>query len=114
MKFFMPLAEDSAQAERAYAGVKAFLKQELGARFSDRRVQHLSWWHEGTHHTARVGEETGFNREVVITILYNPERDLYFVCTPNRGVLGDMPIHVGGPSVTSVGDFESAVPPGNR
>ena len=106
MKFFIPAAKDAEQERSVYGGIKKFLGEELGAEISERKVRCLRWHHEGKSHEAEVGKETGFNRELVIAILYEPSRKLYHVCTPNRGVLRGMSIQAGEWSVTDSYDFD--------
>ena len=107
MKFFIPAASGPEQTASIYESIKQFLGEELGAVFADRKVHRLGWMHDGKAYTAEVGQETSVNREPVIAILFEPARDLYHVCTPNRGVLRGMSILAGGHSVTMVSDFEA-------
>lgn len=106
MKFFIPAAESPEKEQEVYNAIKEFLGKELGASFSDRRVRVLRWVHEGTEHEAEVGKATAFNGEVVVAILYEPARNLYHVCTLNRGVVRGTSILAGEPSVTGCVDFD--------
>lgn len=105
MKFFIPGARSEEEAVKVYRAIKAHLRQGLGARFADRKVRLLRWRHDGKKYEAEVGKCTSFNDEIVIAILYEPKRNLYRVCTPNRGVLRGMSILAGGQSVFTVADF---------
>jgi hypothetical protein len=107
MKFFIPGANAAEQEQQVYSGIKTFLGKELGAQFSDRRVHILRWRHDGKEYEAEVGKTTNFNGEVVIAILYETQRDLYHVCTSNRGVVCNMSILAGGHSVKNCVDFDS-------
>lgn len=106
MKFFIPAAQDEAQEQRVYDAIKEFLGSELGAAFDDRRVFSLRYVHEGKEYYAEVGKPHNLNGEPVVAILYEPGRNLYHVCTTNRGVARGMSILVGGYSVRSSEDFE--------
>ena len=93
MKFFIPLAKDAEQAERAYEAVAKFVH---GAVTKD-RIWKLSWRHKGMDMVAEVGKtlhpyyQTG--QEVVIAII--DCGTCYSVCTANRGVARGEPIRAG-------------------
>jgi hypothetical protein len=106
MKFFIPAAHSVEQEQWVYASIKAFLGKGLSARFSDRRICFLRWWQDGKGHVAEVGKPTTFNGETVVAILHEPARNLYHVCTPNRGVIRDLSILASGKRVTEIRDFE--------
>jgi hypothetical protein len=59
--------------------------------------------HEGRALQARVGEVDEIQGEMVYVIF---ESQAYLVCTPNRGLLRDMPILVGKNEVHHVVEFE--------
>ncbi|OYQ68016.1 hypothetical protein B9G53_00365 [Pseudanabaena sp. SR411] len=107
MKFFIPASKSPEQEKKVYEEIKTFLHQELDAKFSERRVRILQWKHDGNQYEAEVGKTTSFNGEIVIAILYENGRDLYHVCTPNRGVLRGGSILAGGQSVFGNIDFDS-------
>ena len=88
-----------------YDGTKKFLSEEMGAVFSDRRVFSLEYRHDGKDYDAEIGKRHGYS-EIVIAILYEDLRQLYHVCTPNRGVLRGMSILVGSNEVRAAQDFE--------
>jgi hypothetical protein len=106
MKFHIPAADSPEQEARVYDSIKKHLGQELGAQFSDRRIRTLWWHHDGKEYTAEVGKTTSFNGEMVIAILYEQLRDLYHVCTPNRGVIRGGSILAGGHTVSVHEDFD--------
>ncbi len=106
MKFFIPHAKDAEEERRVYEGIKTFLTKELGAEFTDSKIRSLRYVHEGRKYHAVVGQPHDLNGEPVIAILYDRSRNLYHVCTPNRGVLRDMSILVGSGSVSDVEWFE--------
>jgi hypothetical protein len=105
MKFFIPAASSPDEATRVYASIKTHLGQGLGTQFADRKIRALQWTYDGKNYEAEVGQTAAFNGEQVIAILYEPQRDLFHVCTPNRGVLRNMSILAGGHSVHGVIDF---------
>jgi hypothetical protein len=107
MKFFIPAAESAERADQVYAAIKTHVGEGMmgGTTFADRKVRFLRWQHDGNEHEAEVGKATSFNGELVIAILYEPARNLYHVCTPNRGVLRDISILAGGASVLEARDF---------
>ena len=106
MKFFIPAAEDKAQEQRVYSSIKEFLGKELGAVFDQRRVFNLHYVHNGKKYYAEVGRQDSGNGEPIIAILHEPARNLYHVCSTNRGVVRGMSILVGEGSVRSHEDFE--------
>ena len=106
MKFFIPAAEDKAQEQRVYTSIKEFLGKELGAVFEQRRVFSLRYVHNGKEFYAEVGKRDAGNGEPIVAILHEPARNLYHVCTTNRGVVRGISILVGAGSVKSCEDFE--------
>ena len=106
MKFFIPAAHSIEQEQWVYASIKPYLGKGLSARFSDRRVCFLRWWQDGEEHVAEVGKPTTVNGETVVAILREPGRNLYHICTPNRGVIRDLSILASGKHVTEIRDFE--------
>ena len=106
MKFFIPFAKDEKQEQEVYSGIKQFVSEELGATISDRHIYSLEYVHEGNSYYAEVGKSHALNGEPVIAILYEELRDLYHVCTTNRGVVRGVPILAGAHSVKSVTHFD--------
>jgi hypothetical protein len=95
MEFFIPSAEDGAQAERVYAATKKFLSEGLGAVFTEERYFKIRYEHNGEEHDAEVGQPHYVNGEPVVAILYDRRFHIYHVCTLNRGVARGMSILVG-------------------
>lgn len=110
MKFYIPHAQNAEQEESVYESIKKFLGDELGAKFSDRRVRYLSYKHNGKDYVAQVGKKDAIEGEDIVAILYEPLRDLYHICTPNRGVLRGSSILAGGHSVYQSKDFDAKAP----
>lgn len=106
VKFFIPAAKDKAQEQGVYASIKEFLGKELGAVFDQRRVFNMHYVHNGKKYVAEVGKQDFSNGEPIVAILHEPARNLYHVCTTNRGVVRGMSILVGAGSVKSCEDFE--------
>ena len=110
MKFWVPAADTQEQETQVYDAIKSHLKDGLGAEFSDRKIQKIDWTHEGKAFSAEVGEDAPayFNGigELVIAIFYEPLRNLYHICTPNRGVLRGLSILAGSNSVRNTIDFD--------
>lgn len=110
MEFFIPAANNSAQAERVYAAIKEHLSQGLGAVFTDERYFRLRYTHNGEEHDAEVGKPHYINREPVVAILYDRKFNLFHVCTLNRGVRRDMSILVGADGVREAVLFDGQEP----
>ncbi len=107
MKFFIPFAESEAEAQREYAALKHCAAGREVESLSERKIHSLRYRHNGRKYYARVGKVHAANQELVLAILYDPPRDLYLICTPTRGGWSGSPLLVGGPSVTTVADFDA-------
>jgi hypothetical protein len=94
-------------AEQVLAATRAFAVENSGGTLSERRIFRVSYAHEGRNYTAEVGKPDPRVNEHVIVILEAPERDLYLVCTANRGVVRGMPVMVGASSVLDVLEFDA-------
>lgn len=92
MKFFVPCADDAAQAEAAWAGVRAHLF-DLGLPTTRRRIHALSL-HPSLRQRVEVGRDTP-DGEPVLIILEASNLDVFYVCTPYRGVLEGKPYVLG-------------------
>ena len=107
MKFFIHAAKDKEEEQSVYSAIKEFLGKELDARFDDRKVQKLHYVHDGKEYYTEVGQPHTLNGEPVIAILHEPGRNLYHVCTTNRGVVRGISILVGEHLVRSMEDFDT-------
>ena len=105
--FFVPAAENEEQAEEVWAGVRRFL-DEGGYPTTDRRLFRLEFTHKGKSVVAEVGQPEPELGEPVVIILEAKGAGLYYVCTPNRGVLRDVPLHVGAATTSVAIDFAEA------
>jgi hypothetical protein len=106
MKFFIPAATDDANAELIYGAIRQFLSEELGADLSHDRIFRLVYIHEQKDYQAQVGKVHALNNEPVVAILFEPVRNLYHVCTTNRGVSRGISILVGAHEIRSREYFE--------
>jgi len=107
MKFFIPAADNEEQEKKVYQSIKGHITSGAPGTISERMIFSLNYMHDGTNYQAEVGKAEKPNGELVIAILYDETRDLYHVCTPNRGVVRGGPIMVGAHDVLSVTDFDS-------
>ncbi len=93
MKFFVPAAEDDAQAERVYKSIAEFVK----APINDERIWKLEWIHNSMSMQCEVGKpmpsyyETGDDPVLAIFDCGN----FYIICTTNRGGVRGEPILAG-------------------
>lgn len=89
MKFFVPYAE-GGEAEQVWAGVRLHLS-DLGLPTTRRRIHALSVHHEELNHLLTVGMNAPYNDEPVLIVLEASNVDVFYVCTPSRGVLKGEP-----------------------
>jgi len=104
MKFFVPYVKDKKQEINFYDAIKKFAKETMGRDIKDRKIYHIKWRHGREDHEAKVGEIQTRQNEPVMAILES--KDIFFVCTPNRGAVRGMPILVGRKEIISVTDFD--------
>jgi hypothetical protein len=106
--FFVPEMPDAASAEQTYQAIRTFVHEQApGWAISDRRIYQLDYTHHGRDYRSRVGAIGADLGEPVFAIfeaVHGDER-LYYVCTPNRGVLGGVPFSVGGGEIRRIADF---------
>jgi len=107
MKFFIPAENDVTKAEAVYDSIRKFNTDQMGAKLSARRIYSVAGIHNGKRFTARVGEAFESLREPVIAILLDESRDLFYICTQNRGVLRGMPYLSGSGEIDYAEDFEA-------
>jgi len=92
-----------------YQGIKKFLSETMGAKFDNRKIRLLTFREDRKTYKAELGKQIAINGETVIAILHEPGRQVYHVCTPNRGVLRGVSILVGEYEVERVEDFKGEV-----
>ena len=96
MKFFLPKATDDEQAERVYAGIKAFVEQECGPTLAHRYYS-IHYPYKGKDISVKVGEYDQYEKELVIAIFRSAsESGPFYICTANRGVAEGLPIYAPG------------------
>ena len=112
MEFFVPAAEDRAEAERVYAAFARF----VGAPVLDKRIWKLKWVHNGMDMQCKVGGalpsyyQTGDEPVLAIFDCGN----LYKICTPNRGGLRGDPVLSGKNFNSSAMYFEPPEKPSDK
>lgn len=91
MKFFVPEMEP-AEAEQVWAAARAWLAQ-LGLKTTRRRIRALAWTGGagGRDHYVAVGDDLPSGEDLVMLILEASRLDLFYVCTPGRGIVDDIP-----------------------
>jgi hypothetical protein len=89
MRFFVP-AFNEADAERLWAGTRQWLSG-LGLATTRRRIRALACAIEGRDHFVAVGGDPPDGDEPVLVILESSNLGIFYVCTPSRGVLDDIP-----------------------
>jgi hypothetical protein len=89
MRFFVPLAQDEAEAEYVWAGVRLYLS-ELGLATTRRRIRALSLSPD-LRRRVEVGLDLPDDPGPVLLILESADINVFFACTPMRGVLSDVP-----------------------
>ncbi len=106
VEFFIPAADDPAEAERVFAAVREFTENQMGATLDERRFYRINYYHDRNHYVATVGEVHQLEGETVVCILLDTTRRLYYVCTENRGVARNQPILVGAHATNSIQEFD--------
>jgi hypothetical protein len=103
VKFFIPHTD---KPEEILEGIIKFNEEELGWRVTERRIFRLHFVHNSKEYHVEVGKPEPREREIVVAILETKESTgVFYVCTPNRGVLRGMPYLVGKHEVISIEDF---------
>jgi hypothetical protein len=106
MKFFIPHAENEAQAEEVYAGIKRIvLKETLNETIKERRIYSIRFRHDGVNYVATVGDIFERLGEPVIALLEGTA--LFHLCTPSRAVVKGGPYFIGREEVTSITEFDN-------
>jgi hypothetical protein len=90
VKFFVPCAHDEAEAERIWAAVRMYLAG-LGLPTTRRRIRALGMTIAGKDHEVAVGGEMPHGDDFVMVILESSNLDIFYVCTPSRGMVDDIP-----------------------
>jgi len=104
MTFFIPHARDRAEAEHVFGGVRRFLAEQ-GLPTEARRVRRLDYRLGGEALHIEIGDEV-IDHEPALLILRAADEPVYYVCTPNWGVLRGEPWLVDDDEHTRAEDFE--------
>lgn len=106
MEFFVPKATTKEKEIEIYQAMKNAIEKNMGAKLSDRKIQSLQYRHDGVIRSAIVGEVDPIQNEIVLAIYFEQMRNVYHVCTPNRGLLAGPTILVGGDEVIHRVEFD--------
>ena len=103
MNFFIPHAENEAQAERVLGAICKF----VGSPIPQKRVQKIRFSHNEKEFVAEVGKRApsyyhAGDQEVIAIIPDSP----YKICLPYRGVVSGEPILVGDDSIIELWFFD--------
>lgn len=110
MKFFIPAANDDAQAESVYEAIRKFNSEQMGATIGPQRIYSVTGVHDGKPFKATVGEIFERLGEVVVAIILDTKRNCYLICTANRGVARGGPYLSGANEIKSIEYFDDATP----
>lgn len=104
MQFFISHIKDKEKAEKIWEVAKQFAESQ-GFKVTNRRIESISYVHDGKLMEAVVGEKGIRQNEAVIVIL---ESDIcYLVCTYSRGIRRGIPMLVGKWEIETITDFDS-------
>ena len=106
MKFFVTGSGDEADAEHLWATARVHLF-ELGLPTTRRRIHALSLRPDCPQRVEVSGDTP--DGETVLIILEASDADLFYVCTPGRGVLGGVPFVLGLDEDGNAIDFDPEV-----
>jgi hypothetical protein len=107
-KFFVPLAKDTAEAETDYHAIRRVVGEQASGPLEDSRIFRIDYNHHGKRRRAQVGERERHEGAIVHAILKQRDCRLYFICTPDRGVVRGGPICVGDDEVIRAVEFDPA------
>lgn len=94
MRFTVPFAASPEQAETVWSATRDFLREQ-GMQTATERYARIVFRHNGKAYDLKVGDIHPDLNEPVLVILKSTSRPLYYVCTPNRGVVRGDPYLVG-------------------
>ena len=104
MNFFIPGKENDQEGrDRIYDAIRSFAHETLGWKIKDSKIFSIQYRHSGKEYYAEVGKIFPLIGETVIAIL---ESNIYLICTPNRGVIRDLPVLVGREEVIKIVKFD--------
>lgn len=105
MKFFIPKSNSPEHAEEIYSGIRKWAETN-GFTLSNKRIYRIKYGHNAKKYEDVVGIMQARINEPVIAILDDFKKQLYCVCTTNRGVFRGEPMMVGYHEVTDVELFD--------
>jgi hypothetical protein len=105
VRFFVPFVEEAALAEAIWAAARDDLLAH-GLPTTRRRIYALSLDDRRPDWLLHVGRETPRDDGPALLILEASDVDLYFVCTPTRGLLEGPPVPLALGEHGSVVDFD--------
>lgn len=104
MKFFIFATKTDDEAKSVYDEIVKFNSQQTGRKIIERKIFAIDYNHNSKVYRAECGKIEQRTGETVIAILQTDQ--IFFVCTPNRGVLRGEPILVGVDEVSKITDFD--------
>lgn len=109
MDFFVPEADDEAEAEEVWHATKNWVEKKRD-QVTERRIYSIEYADPDTQrtHAVAVGDDVPGVGEPAQVILESATGtvDVYYLCSPNRGVLGGSPVMVEKQHVQRVEEFE--------
>jgi hypothetical protein len=104
MKFHVPCARDEAEAEHVFEAVRTFLDMQ-GLPTERRRVRRLDYRIGGADESVEIGDFV-LDHEPILLILRASDEAVYYLCTPNWGVIRGEPWLVDDDEHTQAEDFD--------
>ena len=100
MEFFIPAMDTDKKRDEAWKVMRKVIGET-----SDRKIFKIIIQHKGKKIVEEVGQKSNIVNETILAIF---ETDIiYYVCTPKRGGLTDMPIMLGNKQdIYDIEDFE--------
>ena len=108
MKFVSPASDDDGQAELLYDSIRKFAVLQTRSLLSERRVFSIEYMMDGQRFWAEVGKFNPGVGEQVFAIL-ETNSSSYLVCSPNRCVYRNDPMHVESRQIRRVVYFEDEI-----
>ena len=105
MRFFVPFTEDEEQAEIIWTGLRERLL-DVGLPTTRRRIRGLSLDDRRPGWRLEIGDGTPDTGEPVLVILESGDLDLYYVFTPDHGLMRGEPYPIALPEHGSAIAFE--------
>jgi hypothetical protein len=94
VKYFVPLTDDDEQTEMIWPGLRERMF-DFGLPTTRRRIEALSLDDRRPGFRLEIGDETPDTGEPVLVILEASDAGLYYVFTPDHGLISGAPYPVG-------------------